>query len=148
MALSLLQIVMVILHLPGIYISEFSPQLSFFVQLSVPLSSIIDKYYNFFGYSVHFETVYYPILWDHIICHFVVSPRHCKIFSSRFALLEKEQCIVDLLFLFLQKTLTANSLSSNAKTVVANGFTPTSTHLTPTTRLATGNISIPSLLSE
>ena len=36
---SLLQKVMVIAHLPGTYHSEFSPQLSFFLRLSVPLSN-------------------------------------------------------------------------------------------------------------
>ena len=30
--------------------------------------------FDFVGYLVHFEVVYYPALWDHIICFFVINP--------------------------------------------------------------------------
>ncbi len=32
---------------------------------------LFDDVYDFMRYFVHFETEYYPALWDHIICLFV-----------------------------------------------------------------------------
>ena len=43
---------------------------------------------DFVIYLLHFETVYYPALGDHIINLFVVNPCHCHIFPSRFTLVE------------------------------------------------------------
>ena len=49
--------------------------------------SMVFKLYDFVGYLVHFETVYYLVLWDNIVFPFVVNSRHIYSFSSRFALL-------------------------------------------------------------
>ena len=63
---------------------------------------IPDKLYDFFGYLVHFETVYNPILRDHIVCLFIVNRRYSCIFfvsfSSPWGCVD--QCIVALLFLW------------------------------------------------
>ena len=85
MASLLLYVVMMTAHLPGIYLSGFSPQLKLFPLLSIPLSRFHDELYNFVRYLEHFKTIYYPVLWDHILCLFVVNPRHGYIFC--FALL-------------------------------------------------------------
>ena len=45
-------------------------------QLSPGLHGLLDEVYDIMWYFVHYETVYYPALWDHIICLFVVNPGH------------------------------------------------------------------------
>ena len=80
--------VMVILHLPWTYRSGFS-HLRFFFPLSISLSSFwgfFGKLYDYNGYFVHFEIVYYPALQDHNVCIFVVNCCHsnivCLVFLS------------------------------------------------------------------
>ena len=88
---SLLQIVMVIAHIQGRYLSGFSLQQSFSSCCQFPspgFQVFLDKVYDFVGYFIHFETAYYPVLRDYIVCVFVVNPRHCNIFSSRFTIVE------------------------------------------------------------
>ena len=91
---SLLQIIMVIAHLPGIYISGFSPQLSFFLLLLIQLhrffNGFLDKLFDFFGYLVRFKTVYYSVLRDHIVFLFALNRCYSKIF--RLVLLSLTKC--------------------------------------------------------
>ena len=46
------------------------------------LHGFLDKVYDFLWYFVHFETVYYPALWDHIISLSVVTLHLSQIFPS------------------------------------------------------------------
>ena len=48
---------------------------------------------------VHFHIIYYPVLQDHIVCPFVVNPRHNYIISFCFRCVD--QCIGDLFLSFL-----------------------------------------------
>ena len=51
------------------------------------------------GYLAHFETVYYPVLWNHMKCLFEVYQCHSLFFLSCFAVLEdKLISIVALLY--------------------------------------------------
>ena len=78
----LLQIVMVIAHPPGIFVS--GTLLSFFLLMSIPLL-IFWWFYDFLSYL---EKVYYQVLGAHIINLFVVNPHHDHLFPSRFTLVE------------------------------------------------------------
>ena len=44
----------------------------------------LDEVYDFMWYFVHFQAVYYPALWEHIICLFVVNLGHFSIRSCFF----------------------------------------------------------------
>ena len=71
---------MVIEYLPGIYQFGSSIHLTFSLQLSIQsykgFHGFLDKVYEFIRYLVHFEDVYYPALWDHILRIFVAHPGH------------------------------------------------------------------------
>ena len=57
----------------------------------IPLSSFLDfrdQFYDFVGYLVYSLTIFHLKLRDHIICLFIVNPRHGYIFPPHFALLE------------------------------------------------------------
>ena len=81
-----IQKVMVIVHLLGIYLRGSLIQLIFFPRCrfhSLGFHGFLDNVNDFVLYLVYFVAVYYPALWNHILCLFVVNPRYCKIFSSR-----------------------------------------------------------------
>ena len=66
---------MVIAPLSGKFLSRFSTQANIFIEQSVrpPLFHCInDKLHDFDGYFVHFETVYYLVLLNHVV-HFLKS---------------------------------------------------------------------------
>ena len=45
---------------------------------------MVGKLDDLVGYFIHFETVQYPSLGDHIVSFFVVNPGHSEVFPSRF----------------------------------------------------------------
>ena len=74
-----------------------------FLLLLLPLSIFfyfLDKLKEFVGYLVHFETLYYPALRDHILCLFIVNSSINTFFVSLCCPWEfDDQCIVDFPFL-------------------------------------------------